>query len=214
LIRTDSNKQGSGCRGIPLLSSTTEHKDSFTPLVQGLNFRVRQVVKMAYSQRFNPDSLPAFAEPERKQSNTSSANSTPAPGPTHPQAQQAVYSQQYGQKPPPPLPTQQNYHSGQPSPKMQPPANYGYGGSTSPPPHHGVGSPPPGAYGVGRGRPLSASRPPPSPAPPAGADPTLWPLFKAVDKDGTASHALSYIVSLMLLQVRANSPRENWAQPW
>lgn len=28
------------------------------------------------------------------------------------------------------------------------------------------------------------SRPPASPAPPAGADPALWPLFKAVDKSG------------------------------
>lgn len=54
---------------------------------------------------------------------------------------------------------------------MQPPANYGYGTT----------SPPPGSYG-GRGGPIS--RPPPTPAPPAGADPALWPLFKAVDKDG------------------------------
>jgi Ca2+-binding EF-hand superfamily protein len=30
------------------------------------------------------------------------------------------------------------------------------------------------------------SKPPPSPAPPNGADPALWPLFKAVDKDGIA----------------------------
>jgi Ca2+-binding EF-hand superfamily protein len=30
------------------------------------------------------------------------------------------------------------------------------------------------------------SRPPASPAPPSGADPALWPLFKAVDKDGNA----------------------------
>lgn len=147
---------------------------------------------MAYSQRFNPDSLPAFAEPERKHpSNNSSASSTPGPGPAHSQAQQAIHTQQYGQKPPPPLPRQeahQDYHSGggrRLSPQMQPQGNYGYGGSSSPPPIHGYGSPPPGSYGAGRGRAQQMSRPPPTPAPPAGADPTLWPLFKAVDKDGS-----------------------------
>lgn len=31
----------------------------------------------------------------------------------------------------------------------------------------------------------NVNRPPPTPAPPQGADPTLYPLFKAVDKDGS-----------------------------
>ncbi|KAI1382323.1 hypothetical protein F4677DRAFT_401647 [Hypoxylon crocopeplum] len=50
-------------------------------------------------------------------------------------------------------------------------------------------SPPPPASGprpTTHSRPPAASRPPPSPGPEAGAaDPTLLPLFRAVDKDGT-----------------------------
>jgi len=148
---------------------------------------------MAYRPQFNPDSLPAFAEPERKHSNNiPPASSNPVPAPLHTQAQQALHRQQYEQKPPPPLPRQeahQDYHSGggrRLSPQMQPLGNYGYGGSSSPPLNQGFSSPPPGSYGgAGRGRPPPTSRAPPSPAPPAGADPALWPLFKAVDKDGS-----------------------------
>lgn len=57
------------------------------------------------------------------------------------------------------------------------------------------GSPPPQNYGFGRGgpppsqshgRPPVVNRPPPTPAPPKDANDrdALWPLFKAVDKDG------------------------------
>ncbi|KAH8602604.1 hypothetical protein B0O99DRAFT_679597 [Bisporella sp. PMI_857] len=144
---------------------------------------------MAYNKTINPDSLPAFAEPERKQPNKSP---TTAPGSSqqqyHSPAQQAAYQQQYGNRPAPPLPNQDPYGGRRLSPQMQPPANYGYS-SGSPPPGHGIGSPPPGSYGrpppAAQNRPQQMSRPPPSPAPPNGADPALWPLFKAVDKDGS-----------------------------
>lgn len=57
------------------------------------------------------------------------------------------------------------------------------------------GSPPPQTYGYGRGgpappqthnRPAVVNRPPPTPAPRDANDrDALWPIFKAVDKDGT-----------------------------
>jgi Ca2+-binding EF-hand superfamily protein len=78
---------------------------------------------------------------------------------------------------------------------MQPPANYGYG--SSPPTRQDHMTPPPLNYGQRppplQNRPPPVSRPPPSPAPPNGADPALWPLFKAVDKDGISapSHLIS-----------------------
>ncbi|KAK4060523.1 uncharacterized protein Triagg1_10700 [Trichoderma aggressivum f. europaeum] len=54
---------------------------------------------------------------------------------------------------------------------------------------YGLGSPPPVAAAqrpVAQHHPAATSRPPPSPSNDAnGADPTLLPLFRAVDKDGT-----------------------------
>jgi len=54
---------------------------------------------------------------------------------------------------------------------------------------YGFSPPGPGANFHHQGAALPArpnsSRPPPTPAPPQGADPTLYPLFKAVDKDGS-----------------------------
>lgn len=79
---------------------------------------------------------------------------------------------------------------------MPPWPQEGYGrpqaGRLSPAGHHsthsGVMSPPPtgGPKPIHHNRPPPNSRPPPSPAPTdGGADPTLLPLFRAVDKDGT-----------------------------
>jgi len=75
-----------------------------------------------------------------------------------------------------------------------PPGGYGHNpppgvyGQTPPPGTYGQ-TPPPGAYNQpppsgAYGQP-PGSRPPPTPAPPQGVDPTLFPLFKAVDKDGS-----------------------------
>ncbi|TGO17759.1 hypothetical protein BTUL_0015g00950 [Botrytis tulipae] len=141
---------------------------------------------MAYNRAFNPDSLPAFAEPERKH-----AQSPVVQAPIHSQAQQAMHGAQYENRPPPSLPQTINPNGHRPSdarrlsPQMHPPGNYG-----ASPPGRGYASPPPGQFQPGRvapqARPAQQSRPPPTPAPP-GADPQLWPLFQAVDKDRTGA---------------------------
>ncbi|EPE27206.1 EF-hand [Glarea lozoyensis ATCC 20868] len=170
---------------------------------------------MAYNRTFNPDSLPAFAEPERKQGAPPPPQAPPSHSQTpplqhhnshhaqqhHSAAQEAAYAQQYGNRPQPSLPRPDQRQQGRDprrlSPQMQPSANYGYGGSPPASSHGGYGgqsqSTSASGYAAasGHGRPPPAqqrpppvSRPPPSPAPPNGADPALWPLFKAVDKDG------------------------------
>lgn len=72
-----------------------------------------------------------------------------------------------------------------------------------------------GAYGrppPGNNRPPPASRPPPTPAPPNGADPALWPLFKAVDKDGKLILNSNFVNDwLTSIQVVVSSASENSA---
>ncbi|KAJ4327094.1 hypothetical protein N0V84_002482 [Fusarium piperis] len=123
---------------------------------------------MAYNRPFDEDALPRFAEPEPKpgQSRT--------PAPQQPPPQQ--YHQQHHQQQPrydKPLPVQRDARShsiGQ---------QHGYG-HMSPPPNPGARPPQP------HSRPTLNSRPPPSPALDGpGSDPSLLPLFRAVDKDGT-----------------------------
>ncbi|KAI0016465.1 hypothetical protein F4780DRAFT_797874 [Xylariomycetidae sp. FL0641] len=117
---------------------------------------------MAYNRPYNPDELPRFAEPEQK-------TGSPRPPPS---------SSRYDSKPPPPIPTS-GQHRVDPA-RLSPTV-----GNYRPPP--GM-SPPPMASGprpTAQHRPPPASRPPPSPSPPEGSDPTLLPLFRAVDKNGT-----------------------------
>ena len=101
----------------------------------------------------------------------------------------------YENRPPPARPTQGGYgnpqYAGRPPVFNQAPPRPQY---QSPPPGNQFQSPPPGGFqsppppggqfqgGFGQRPPVS--RPPPTPAPMQGADPTLFPLFKAVDKDG------------------------------
>ncbi|KAL2256832.1 hypothetical protein VTK26DRAFT_1049 [Humicola hyalothermophila] len=133
---------------------------------------------MAYNKSYNPDELPRFAEPEQKGSGRSPTTySAPQP------------SSRYENKPPPPRPLE---HRGSGDP-------YGYGGAeqsparlsprqTAPPPDRYGMSPPPTdmARPAHREQPPATSRPPPSPGSRDGAaDPTLLPLFRAVDKNGT-----------------------------
>lgn len=62
--------------------------------------------------------------------------------------------------------------------------------------NYGFTSPPPQNYGRPapvQNRPAPMSRPPPSPAPPNGADPALWPLFKAVDKNSTSFRTFKHV---------------------
>ncbi|KAA8570303.1 hypothetical protein MFRU_005g03870 [Monilinia fructicola] len=142
---------------------------------------------MAYNKAFNPDSLPAFAEPERKSTQSPSIQNS-IQSPVHSQAQQAMYNAQYEKRPSPVQtahPNDRRPDGRRLSPQMHPPANYGVS-----PPNRGYASPPPGQFQAGRvapqTRPAQFSRPTHSPAPP-GADPQLWPLFQAVDKDRTGA---------------------------
>ncbi|KAH9909227.1 hypothetical protein F4778DRAFT_768151 [Xylariomycetidae sp. FL2044] len=132
---------------------------------------------MAYNRNYNPDELPRFAEPETK---------------NHP-----THASRYDSKPPPPVPTSSMRHDSgmRADPGRLSPAS-GYGGSSSGgyAPHTSPMSPPPPASGprpTAHGRPPASSRPPPSPGPQeGGTDPSLLPLFRAVDKqgDGQLSH--------------------------
>ncbi|KAK0612961.1 hypothetical protein B0T17DRAFT_511323 [Bombardia bombarda] len=147
---------------------------------------------MAYNRPYNPDELPRFAEPEPKGGKQpSSSSSSAAPSSRYenkplPSSGPAP-SSRYETKPPPPRPLEHRgsdrYHP-TPTERLSP-------GIQQPPPadRYGGMSPPPTATG---GRPAHhnlpppSSRPPPSPGPrDSVADPTLLPLFRAVDKDGT-----------------------------
>ncbi|KUI67009.1 Programmed cell death protein 6 [Cytospora mali] len=123
---------------------------------------------MAYNRPYNPDALPQFAEPERK---TPSGSSGPSLTPSH-----------YDTKPAPARP-HDSYGRPHASPagRLSPSGhNTGFASTMSPPP---TGGPRPTPI---QNRPPPVSRPPPSPAPTeGGADPTLLPLFRAVDKDRT-----------------------------
>ncbi|KAK4117348.1 EF-hand [Canariomyces notabilis] len=128
---------------------------------------------MAYNRPYNPDELPRFAEPEQK-----GGVKSPVAG--------SAPSSRYENKPPPPRPLEHRSNSerhaaqqpgGRLSPRQPPPPDrYGMSppptATTARPAHHNL--------------PPASSRPPPSPSPRDGsADPTLLPLFRAVDKDGT-----------------------------
>ncbi|KAL2881547.1 hypothetical protein SGCOL_003114 [Colletotrichum sp. CLE4] len=120
---------------------------------------------MAYNRPYNPDELPRFAEPDQK-----------GGAPAHSQQQPQQSSQPRYENKLPPVP-RDDYH--RPNDHRRPSPNM-YGVSSPPP----TGNPRPNA----QPRPPPNSRPPPSPAPDMsadGADPTLLPLFRAVDKDGT-----------------------------
>ncbi|KAI0879403.1 EF-hand [Hypoxylon argillaceum] len=125
---------------------------------------------MAYNRSYNPDELPRFAEPEQK------GNSRPAPS-------------HYHSKPQPPVPVpgpsrHETYPSRRQESSYRPQSQSHYSSMS-----HSPMSPPPQATGqrpLAHNRPPASNRPPPSPvAQDNGADPSLLPLFRAVDKDGT-----------------------------
>ncbi|KAB5580947.1 hypothetical protein GE09DRAFT_1213382 [Coniochaeta sp. 2T2.1] len=146
---------------------------------------------MAYNRSYNPDELPRFAEPEPK---GGAKPSPPAPS----------SSSRYDSKPPPPRPTDLPHRpsdhrhgsssggGGRLSPAHPPQQSQGGGGRQQQPidPRYAMSPPPtatgPRPSGQDSRRPAPSSKPPPSPGPnEGGADPTLLPLFRAVDKDGT-----------------------------
>lgn len=124
-------------------------------------------------------------------------------------------SNRYESKPPPPLPQhqqhQQNARPHQNSDPRRLQAN-SYGHPASSPM-----SPPPQAQGprpTTHNRPPAASRPPPSPAPQDGTDPTLLPLFRAVDKDSKLDPKLSLpfrrVLARTWLNVTCPQSKENF----
>ncbi|EJP70485.1 peflin-like protein [Beauveria bassiana ARSEF 2860] len=153
---------------------------------------------MAYNRSYDPDSLPRFAEPNEKPGQAPPPPQQQQQHRPQPPPQQQNYYQQpppqqrYNQNPQPPPKEQyarpQDQHTRQqdqyarPSPtqNLRQPSNYGH----SPPANVASHRPPPPSADT---RPSLTSVPPPSPAPGAdsGSDPTLRPLFRAVDKAGT-----------------------------
>ncbi|KAI2629607.1 EF-hand [Hypoxylon sp. NC1633] len=141
---------------------------------------------MAYNRPYNPDELPRFAEPEQKGNTGSRYDSKPqppVPGTRHDSLpprradQGRLTPTGYGSNSSPhPSSYSNNSHSN----------SYDYNHKPKP---HSPMSPPPTTSGprpTTHNRPPAVSRPPPSPGPQEGAaDPTLLPLFRAVDKDGT-----------------------------
>ncbi|KAF2132840.1 peflin [Dothidotthia symphoricarpi CBS 119687] len=160
---------------------------------------------MAYNKGFNPDRLPAHAEPEQAAAMLSQGH--PAARPPRTSSARPDYN-----KPPPTVPNSrvdyrpEERYGGRPSSYEQRPppgaftSSNTYDGRSNTPRYdarqdtrHGVGSPPPANYGHGsppqgyHGRPPIAAhaRPPPTPAPPRDGNDreALWRLFGAVDKD-------------------------------
>ncbi|EGY21808.1 hypothetical protein VD0002_g1456 [Verticillium dahliae] len=157
---------------------------------------------MAYNRPYNPDELPRFAEPEHK------GGAPPRPSPTtasHPHPQRhdsgasSHYPSRYDSKPQP-APPRPSDDPRREDPRREDPRredprrvdSHRQPSGSSAAPSHGFGatSPPPTNQPrpIHHARPEASSRPPPSPQPDMtadGADPTLLPLFRAVDKDGT-----------------------------
>ncbi|KAF2201110.1 EF-hand [Delitschia confertaspora ATCC 74209] len=165
---------------------------------------------MAYNRGYNPDALPAHAEPEQaaamlSQNQSSSRPPRQSSRPDYGKPPPVTSGRQdlrpsgdrygsgsggggYGARPPPgayndPSDRYQSprYDHPQASPRYQ---DYGssHSSHTSPPPQNYGQGPPPQGY---HGRPPIANRPPPTPAPPRDGNDreALWKLFGAVDKD-------------------------------
>ncbi|KAL9123861.1 MAG: hypothetical protein Q9217_006750, partial [Psora testacea] len=131
-------------------------------------------------QQQQPQQPPKYSSPPRSLRPYSNSN---------PQAYSNAPQPPYQKKPQPPLPFQSQPYQAPPLRRNSPHissnnASYGFNPSSPPPQNHGFGPPPHGNH-VG----LSPqSRPPGTPAPSSSndsVDPSLFPLFKAVDRNGT-----------------------------
>ncbi|KAL9113409.1 MAG: hypothetical protein Q9227_002450 [Pyrenula ochraceoflavens] len=164
---------------------------------------------MAYNKTFNPDALPAHAEPEeaaqrlsaleahRRPSNERPTSTSPAPTPPRRISPHSLNPppNQYTSKPlpsqPHPVQTQHSYSSGYNSSAPNS-AQSAYSRLHSPPPqNYGFGPPPP--------QPSYSPRPAPSPAPPPAADSTdLFPLFRAANASNTGTLSESELGSALV----------------
>ncbi|KAF2869422.1 hypothetical protein BDV95DRAFT_577285 [Massariosphaeria phaeospora] len=160
---------------------------------------------MAYNKGFNPDRLPAHAEPEQAAALLSQGHPASRPprtssarpdyktaSPAIPGGRDDRYGRpgggsssiSYDSRPPPGAFNDPRYDNRVNSPRYDQPLRHE-------PRYDGYGSPPPTNYGNGpppqvhHNRP--PQRPPPTPAPPKDANDreALWRLFGAVDKDGS-----------------------------
>ncbi|KAJ6031162.1 hypothetical protein N7540_001894 [Penicillium herquei] len=137
---------------------------------------------MAYNKSYNPDALPAHAEPEQVAQMIGSMQVSGRPAPAPAQSQKPLPNRPPGQ----PGPVGGGIPPRVPVSSAPPPHN-------PPQPHPLHPSPPPQNYGFGpppsqaqRNRPPLASRPPQSPNPPPLTAPTddpqqLFPLFRAAN---------------------------------
>ncbi|MCJ1225537.1 hypothetical protein MMC12_002186, partial [Toensbergia leucococca] len=152
---------------------------------------------MAYNHGYNPDALPAHAEPEQAAQMLSyqqRPNNAPRPHSlSSPQGSSYGPQPSYQHKPPPPVPQPVQQLQPQHPPRISPNSSYNsnayshnYNAATSPPPPQNYGFGPPPQHHHGRSPPQS--RPPGTPVPSgskSATDASLFPLFKAVDKDGS-----------------------------
>ncbi|KAI2638073.1 EF-hand [Xylaria nigripes] len=140
---------------------------------------------MAYNRPMNPDELPRFTEPDEVRKSDSRPPPShyhqpkpqpPAPGP----GSGSYHHDSFPSRKPGSSPGHTNQH-----PHPRPQHSYTHYGSMS----HASMSPPPQATGPRpsmHARPPAPTKPPSSPDPrDVTADPTLLPLFRAVDKNGT-----------------------------
>ena len=130
-------------------------------------------------------------QPVQQQPKSSNPSRTPRPySNSNPQPHNNLSQPQYQHKPQPFLPTHSQPYQVPPPANRPSPHNafnhstYGYNASSPPPQNYGFGPPPQ----ANQTRPPPQSRPPATPAPPSSSnsvDASLFPLFKAVDQNGT-----------------------------
>ncbi|KAF2146425.1 uncharacterized protein K452DRAFT_262187 [Aplosporella prunicola CBS 121167] len=161
---------------------------------------------MAYNRGYNPDALPAHAEPDQAAAALSGGGSlshahsysrtSPRPGHASPHLGPYASKPQppsphgaYGRPAPDPYGRHGSYDTGrQHSPRPPPNSSFAHSGYGSPPPQNYGAAPPPSSFNHGR-PPLSPHARPPVSSTPAPRDPNdrdaLWRLFGAVDKNQT-----------------------------
>ncbi|KAM0743145.1 hypothetical protein ACQRIT_003322 [Beauveria bassiana] len=143
------------------------------PPPQQQNYYQQPPPQQRYNQSPQPPPKEQYARPQDQYARPQDQYARPQDQHTRPQDQYARPQDQHTRQ-------QDQYARPSPTQNLRQPTNYGH----SPPAHVASHRPPPPSADT---RPSLTSVPPPSPAPGAdsGSDPTLRPLFRAVDKAGT-----------------------------